>query len=144
MGGRAGLRFNEGEILQFQMRGLIPIFTGLVLLAACNQQPEARMKVLIGATTVVAPGAQPIPDSIVVVAGSKIRSVGERKDIPVPQNSDRIDLSGKWIVPAQGARIGIEEPANLLVLRNAPNDAAPASPGDIEARLTAGEWQTTH
>jgi|GEM_PF-2535102 len=128
-------------------RRLIPILI-FPFLAACqkpgNQKtdnPNARLKVLIGATTIVAATAQPIDDSIIVVDGSKIRSVGMRKDVPVPQNSDRTDLTGSWIVPANGSRIAIGETANLLILHHAPNGIEPANPADAGSRIVAGEWQ---
>ena len=105
------------------------IFLAVLVFAASRRVREEagvtnmndRLKVLIGATTIVAPGAQPIEDSIVVIAGPKIRAVGERKDIPVPQASDRTDLTGEWIVPADGSRIEVDEIANLLILKHAPN-----------------------
>src|SRR5580692_4327399 len=106
----------------FMRKKLIPVFA-LLLLAGCQNQkkPDVRLKVLIGATTIVAPGAQPIEDSIIVIAGSRIRSVGMRKDVPVPQASDRTDLTGAWIVPAKGARIAVGETANLVILHHTPN-----------------------
>ena len=111
---------------------------GFLLLAACQ---KSDVKVLIGGTAIVAPGAQPIEDSIVIVAGRNIRSVGIRKDIPIPQDSERTDLTGKWVVPAQGSRIAIGEESNLLILSHAPNGVAPADPGDVKRRLVAGEWK---
>jgi hypothetical protein len=122
------------------MRKALFMALGFLLLGACRNS-DVKFKVLIGATTIVGPGERPIEDSVVVIAGSKIRSVGMRKDVPVPQNSDRTDLTGRWIVPAEGSVIGPEEAANLLVLEHAPNGIAPASPGDVGARLVAGEWQ---
>lgn len=116
----------------------------LLPLAGCQQGPKVQLKVLIGATTIVAPGAQPIDDSIVIIAGSRIRSVGPRKDIPVPQASDRTDLTGAWLVPAEHARIAAGETANLIVLHHMPNGIEPASPADIGARIVAGEWQLSH
>lgn len=97
--------------------------------------------VLIGATTIVAPGVEPIANSVVVIAGTKIRSVGLIKDVALPQNSDRTDLTGSWIVPARGARIAVGETANLIILHHAPNGTEPANPADEGARLEAGEWQ---
>lgn len=114
------------------------------ILAGCQTQPPVKLKVLIGATTIVAPGAQPIQDSIIVIAGDKIRSVGMRKDVPVPQASDRTDLAGEWIVPAKGSRIAVNETANLIVLHKAPNGAEPANPADVGARIVAGEWEKAH
>lgn len=100
-----------------------------------------RIKVLIGGTAIVASGEEPIEDSIVVIAGTKIRSVGTRKDVPVPQNSDRTDLTGEWIVPAEGSRIEVGETANLLILKHKPNGIEPAAEADKGTRIVAGEWK---
>src|SRR5208337_3664782 len=107
------------------MRKALLLAAGFFLLAACKNS-DIKFKVLIGATTTVAAGERPIEDSVVVIAGSKVRAVGMRKDVPVPQNSDRTDLTGRWIVPAPGSVIGPEETANLLVLEHAPNGVTPA------------------
>ena len=105
------------------------------------KKPDFTLKVLIGGTTVVAPGAEPIEDSVVMISGAKIRAVGARKDVPVPQASDRTDLAGEWIVPAEGSRIEAGEIANLIVLKHAPNGVKPSSPADVGARIVAGEWK---
>jgi hypothetical protein len=122
---------------------LFLLTTATILMAsACGKpKPDFTVKVLVGGTTIPAGDAAPIEDSIVVVAKGKIRSVGPRKDIPVPQASDRTDLAGEWIVPAAGARIEPGEPANLMVLKHAPNGIRPADPADVGARLEAGEWK---
>lgn len=109
-----------------------------LFLTACQ---HADLKVLIGATTVVAPGAQPIEDSVIVIAGGRIRSAGLRKNVPIPQDSERMDLKGKWIVPAEGARIAVNESADLMVLDRAPNGSAPGRASDIGRRMLHGEWQ---
>ena len=111
-----------------------------IVLAGCGNQ-QSDLKVLIGATTVVAPGAQPIEDSVVVIAGGRIRSAGMRKDVPIPQDSERLDLAGKWIVPAPGARIALNETADLLVLERAPEDTQPTRPADVTRRMLHGQWQ---
>jgi len=114
----------------------------LAIASACGKpKPDFTLKVLIGATVITSPEAAPIEDSIVIVSKGKIRSVGPRKDIPVPQASDRTDLAGEWIVPAEGARIEPGEPANLVVLKHSPNGIRPADPADVGARLEAGEWK---
>jgi hypothetical protein len=116
-----------------------------MLLAACQKHDAgiegARLKVLIGATTITGPGAAPIQDSIIIISGSKIQSVGARKDVPVPQASDRTDLTGAWIVPAEGAQIERGETANLVILHHPPNGAQPSNASDASSRIVAGEWQ---
>jgi hypothetical protein len=113
----------------------------LLTLAACQ---KSDLKVLIGATTIVAPGAQPIEDSVVVVADGRIRSAGMRKDVPIPQDSERVDLSGKWIVPAPGARIAVNESADLLILDRPPEGVTPTLPADVIRRMLHGQWQPAH
>jgi hypothetical protein len=127
------------------MRNLPAAILAFLFLAACGKpgiNANERIKVLIGATTVTAPGDAPIADSIIVIAGKKIRAVGLRKDVPVPQASDRTDFTGEWIVPAEGSRIEPGETANLLILKNKPEGVTPATPVDIGARITEGEWET--
>jgi hypothetical protein len=119
----------------------IPTLVFLALLLAGCQKHDvgihgARLKVLIGATTITEPGVPPIQDSIVIISGSKIQSVGARKDVPVPQASDRTDLTGSWIVPADGSRIEPGETANLIILHHPPNGT-----DDGGSRIVAGEWQ---
>ena len=112
----------------------------MLFLTSCQSKPE-HYKVLIGATIVAENGAKPIANSVMVIAGTKIQSFGESKNIEMPRNADRTDLAGRWIVPAPGNRIDVDNEANLLILEHAPAGVAPASPADIGARLVAGEWQ---
>lgn len=124
------------------MRKLLVPMMGFLFLAACQKSDDkVVVKVLIGATTVQTPYAPPLKDSIIVIAGSKIRAVGLRQDVPVPQASDRTDLTGQWIVPAPGSKIDAGETANLMVLDHEPKGVTPASPQDVGAQIVAGEWQ---
>ncbi len=113
----------------------------LVLIVGCKRKPDFTVKVLSGATTITEAGAAPINDSIIVVQKGKIRAVGSNKDVAAPQSADRTDLTGEWIIPAEGSRIEVGEPANLIVLKHAPNGIEPANPADVGARLEAGEWK---
>jgi len=120
---------------------LLAFLLTLLFVPGCAKKPDFTVKVLIGATTIPAPGEPPIDDSVIVITGSKIRSVGPRKDVPVPQASDRTDLTGEWVVPAEGSRIEPGETANLRILRHAPNGIQPATPSDLGASIVAGEWK---
>ncbi len=122
------------------MRKALAAVSAILFLSACGNT-DVRYKVLIGATMVAGPDERPIEDSVIVVNGRKIRSAGMRKDVPIPQNSDRVDLTGKWIVPADGASIGSGEPANLLILDHAPTGVIPANSTDVGGRMIAGEWK---
>lgn len=125
------------------MRWFPVLFALSLLVAACSKQPDFTTKVLIGGTTITAPGAAPIEDSIIVIKGTKIRDVGASKDVPAPKASDRTDLKGEWIVPVEGSSIEAGRTANLLILHHAPNGITPASQADIGAQIVAGEWKAT-
>lgn len=112
----------------FPMRMRLLAVPACLMAVACQ---KSDVKVLIGATTLVAPGAPPVEDSVVVVAGSRIRAVGIRKDVPIPQDSERLDVTGKQIAPIEGARIAPGESADLVV----------TGPG-YNRKMTHGQWQT--
>lgn len=111
-----------------------------LLLGACQQSPGGSVKVLLGATVTTDAGTRPIEDAVIVITGSKFTAVGTRSEVPVPQASDRTDLTGKWIVPAPESKIAPGEYANLLVLEHAPTGIRPASDSDISARIKTGDW----
>jgi len=111
----------------FPMRPKLLIIVPCLVAAACQ---NSGVKVLIGATAIVAPGAPPIEDSVIVVAEGRIRSVGMRKDIPIPQDSERMDFTGKRVEPAPGARIAVNESADLVV-----------TGPDFSRRMLHGQWQ---
>jgi hypothetical protein len=111
----------------------------LAFLAACHNT-NVHYKVLIGATTTAEQGTKPIEDSVIVIEGTKIKDVGERKFVSIPQNSDRTELTGHWVIPASGQAISSGGAANLLILDHAPAGIVPASPNDIGARIVDGEW----
>lgn len=113
------------------MLKLLVTLASFLLLAACQ---KSDTKILIGATAIIADGAPPLADSVIVVSGKTIRAVGLQKDVPIPQDSERTDLAGKWVIAEPGARLTPGAPASLLVLDHAP----PAGP---VRRMTSGQWQ---
>jgi imidazolonepropionase-like amidohydrolase len=44
-------------------------------------------------------GGPPVSDSVVVVAGSRIRAVGNRASMPIPAGVEKIDGAGRFLVP---------------------------------------------
>ncbi len=99
-----------------------------------------KIQVVMGARAVPAPGVRSIEDSVIVMVGGKIRAVGERRDVPIPQDSARSDATGQWIVPEPGYTLMPGQPANLLVLDAAPvGDIQPNSP-QVRRRIKAGLW----
>jgi hypothetical protein len=117
----------------------------ILLVAAClfcvgchSGNQVSDLKVLIGATAIMQPGGSPVPDAVIVISGATIRAAGERKDVPIPQDSERTDLTGKWVVPVAGGRIAAGEIADLFILNTGPT-GAPAV-GGVTRKMTHGQW----
>jgi hypothetical protein len=118
---------------------MLKIMVAAALAVSLTSCQNSDTKILIGATTITGTGVAPIPLSVIVVAGKTIRAVGTQKDVPIPQDSERLDLAGKWIVPQPGGRIAAGEPASFLVLDRAPIN--PELPGAATKRMIDGVWQ---
>lgn len=110
----------------------------LICLGCHSGNQVSGLKVLIGATAILQAGGNPIQDAVIVIDGSTIRAAGERKDVPIPQDSERTDLTGKWIVPVAGGRIAPGQRADLFILNTGPNGSPAVGP---PARsMTHGQW----
>src|SRR3954468_19976587 len=71
----------------------------LLLLSACTPAPESHSKAFLGAVLIDGTGGPPLSNSIVLTAADRIRAAGPRSSIPIPSEADKIDGSGKCIVP---------------------------------------------
>jgi len=77
----------------------IAAVTLLLLMGGCKPPEESRMKAIIGAV-LIDPGMPPVSRSVLVVAGSRIRLVGDQASTPVPAGTEKVDGSGKFLIPA--------------------------------------------
>ncbi len=110
----------------------------LLTLGCQSGNQVSDLKVLIGATAIIHAGENPVQDAVIVISGANIRAAGPRKDVPIPQDSERTDLTGKWVVPVAGGRIAAGEPADLFILNAGPN-GAPAV-GGVTRKMIHGQW----
>jgi len=72
-------------------------------LCACKPAAEeegGRERAILGAVLIDGAGGPPLADSVVLIGGGRIRAVGRRSEVPIPDNADRINGSGKYLVPA--------------------------------------------
>jgi predicted amidohydrolase YtcJ len=120
------------------MRKFLPATVCLLCLSCHSGNQVSGLKVLIGATAILQPGANPVQDAVIVVDGSAIRAAGERKNVPIPQDSERTDLTGKWVVPVAGGRIAPGQPADLFILNTGPNGSPAVGPPSRS--MTHGQW----
>src|SRR5579883_1108250 len=82
------------------MNSRLALAACLLVAAGCGPAPTGRGKALLGALLLDGSGGPPLSNSIVIVEGDRIRAAGARSAVPVPEDADRVDGSGKVIVPA--------------------------------------------
>ncbi|MDW8353934.1 MAG: amidohydrolase family protein [Bryobacterales bacterium] len=66
----------------------------------CKPSPETRLKAVVGAVFIDGTGGAPVSQSVIVIAGARIRAVGPRTAVPVPASAELTDGSGRFVVPA--------------------------------------------
>lgn len=115
------------------LAGLLPAF--LCLLSGCGQDDRPRMTAIVGATILDAQNHAILPDSIVIVEGSRILAAGKQSMTPLPKGSEIIDGKGKGLRPNQDGgeiRAGAEANFDLVSLDGFHRDRA----------MKRGEWES--
>jgi imidazolonepropionase-like amidohydrolase len=84
------------------MRGARIQFVALLLLslAGCKPPQTVQVKAIVGAILLDGEGGPPVSDSVVVVADGRIQAAGPRSSVEIPQGSEIVDGSSKYLVPA--------------------------------------------
>jgi imidazolonepropionase-like amidohydrolase len=76
------------------------LLTGLT---GCGEGPGAGAPPVLafeGGRVIVGDGSAPIEDGVLLVQGDRILEIGARGSIQVPANAERIDASGRTLLPA--------------------------------------------
>jgi len=91
------------------------VSVGLILAGALSVHAPAanaqsgRLKALIGGTLVDGFGGKPIRDSIVIIHGERIKTVGTIGALPVPKEAEVISTEGMSVMPDCGTwHVGIQ------------------------------------
>jgi imidazolonepropionase-like amidohydrolase len=70
-----------------------------VVRAQPSAQPQTTMTALVGGTVIDGHGGPAIADAVVVIAGSRINTVGPRAAVAIPPAARQVDVRGRWILP---------------------------------------------
>ena len=85
-------------------------------------------------------GKTAIEDSVIVITGSRITSVGTRAGTPVPKGGTIVDGSGKVVFPdTESGTLAVSQLADL-VLRNAEPIESIGNTRRNERVMQAGAW----
>mgnify|MGYP001185225687 CR=1 FL=1 len=128
----------------------------ILVLSACNSSgdrpsdppPTAPPPItIIGATVITSPGVDPIDDTVVVVRGTVIETIGTRADTPVPKGGTIVDGRGYVLIAGYPLNeptpsFGSLQPgaqADLVLLRG--NTRTDSQDTDaVERVMQAGQW----
>lgn len=91
-----------GHVLGYHGGFMLPraaVILPLLWFCACKPAEESRTKAIVGAVLIDGSGGPPLTGSVVVVAGDRIRIAGPRSSFLIPAEADKIDGSGKFLVP---------------------------------------------
>ena len=105
------------------------IAVALLSLCACKPSEESHMKAIIGAVLIDGQGGPPVSNSVVVVAEDRIRAAGPSSVVPIPAEADKIDGSGKSLVPGLVDVYPGPQPATDFTAGH------PGSPDEARARM---------
>ncbi len=100
------------------------------------------MKVIIGAVLMDGLGGPPLSNSVVVISGNRIRAAGAASAIPIPAEADKVDGSGRFLIPALVAVAPNIQGRDEAALTKARELRQPAI-GRI-ATLADAEWMVDH
>ena len=74
-------------------------FITLFLSLSTPAWAQTRPVVIQGGTLIDGTGRQPVNDAVIVFQDGRIREVGKRGEVAVPQGAETIDAKGKTILP---------------------------------------------
>jgi imidazolonepropionase-like amidohydrolase len=73
--------------------------TVAVLGLICALPAAAQMRAFTGATIIDGNGGKPIANGVLLIDGKTIKAVGPVSRVSIPSSAERIDVTGKYIVP---------------------------------------------
>jgi len=79
------------------LRTLLSIIFTLSILLLNSQ--ETKIKALVGGTLIDGFGSIPIKNSVIIIEGEKIKTVGTISDTPIPSNAEIISTEGQTVLP---------------------------------------------
>jgi imidazolonepropionase-like amidohydrolase len=87
-------------IFQCRMKiRLLLSIAGALVLTACGPQADVPKKALTGATLVDGTGSAAVPSTVILIDNGMITAAGPESSTPVPDGFQKVNVSGKFIVP---------------------------------------------
>lgn len=79
------------------LKAIASTAVALALTIGANTQPATRA--FVGATLIDGTGGAAIPNAVLVVRGGRIVAAGPAAKTPIPDDAERVDVSGRFTIP---------------------------------------------
>lgn len=114
----------------------------VVALSGCAPVDETPMISIIGGTLIDGSGGAPVPESVVLVFGSRVSEAGARATVPIPARAQNTDARGKYVTPriidlGQAHLAAASSNEELRKLAETGTPAYGALPPEIDSALIA-------
>src|ERR1035437_9754131 len=77
----------------------LALLVALLATPACKAPEESHSKAILGAVLIDGSGGPPLSNSMVVMAGDRIRGAGRASTVPIPAQAEKINGGGRFLVP---------------------------------------------
>ena len=108
---------------------------------AQDQATPGSVVALVGGNVVDLEGKAPIRDAVILIEGERIKSIGPRSAIAVPQGARVVSLPGKWLVPGlmnMHVHLGLNLPGAARIYNEKPEAKALRMMANARRSLEAG------
>ena len=111
---------------KFQQSTLGPAVLALLALlpVGCKAPEQAPVTSIVGAVLIDGTGGPPVSNSVITIEDGRIRAAGSRVNLLVPPEAEKIDGSGKFVVPM---------PINVLTAKGTPSSYVVVRPADPDS-----------
>ncbi|MEO8592730.1 MAG: hypothetical protein ABI759_05385 [Candidatus Solibacter sp.] len=79
---------------------ILALAGAFVALTACKAPEESHSTAILGAVLIDGNGGPPVTNSMVLIAGGRVRGAGAASTVPIPAQADKINGGGRFLVPA--------------------------------------------
>src|SRR5215510_1679743 len=77
----------------------VPLILAAVLFAQPKPGSQPKRLAFTHVTVIDATGAAPKPDMTIVIEGNRIAYIGKTRTVPLPDQAQLIDATGKYLIP---------------------------------------------
>lgn len=125
------------------MRSALVVLLSIAGSSAAIAQPAVPppVTVITGGSVVDVRGGAPVRNAVVVIEGNRISTIGPAATVKIPPGAERIDATGKWLIPGL---MNVHVHLGLALPGREGSDLAGESDADLVLRMAANARRSLH